>query len=485
MTTSFLNTNATELIAHFKNQNSDISGYYNKLFQYIETKNPDVNALTSIEKVAVQKRLEEIQKKLPESRGILYGLPIVIKENIQKVGYSVQCASKILQGYKGQFDSTLVSLLEKEDAVIIGTANMDEFAMGSSNEHSVHGPVKNPHDMKCVSGGSSGGSAVAATLGFAPITFGSDTGGSVREPAAFCGIYGFKPSYGRVSRYGLVAYGSSLDQISPFGRSVADLDLIMQVVGKPDEKDGTSLTQAYTSQLEKSELKGKKVGVLRHLLTDGVDDSVKNAFLKMEQELKNKGCDIVDVELSTLQSALSVYYILACSEASSNLSRFDGIRFGHRTKADCKNLAELYAHSRSEGFGDQVKLRIMLGSFALSTGYYDAYYGKALDLRQRMMQECENIFQNVDFLYLPTAPSSAFPLGKVDHDPTQEYLFDVFTVFANLAGIPAISVPAPTATGEMPIGLQFMAQKGCDAQLLAFAHTLEKEKLTQVTPLNS
>ena len=485
MMNEFLNKDATELISAFVNQTINLKNYYKSLFQYIENQNLIVNAVTSLEKEKVLERISKLENKNPQEFGILYGLPIFIKENIQKIGYSVQCASKILKDYKGQYDSTLVTLLEEADAIIVGTTNMDEFAMGSSNEHSVHGPVKNPHNLSYVSGGSSGGSSVAVTLGFSPISFGSDTGGSVREPASFCGIFGYKPTYGRVSRYGLVAHSSSLDQISPFSRSARDIDLILNIIGKKDFNDATTLNTNYSSVLNKISLKGKKIGVLRHLIEEDIEDNVKKSFIDMENHLKNEGCEMIDIQLTSIDHALSVYYIIASSEASSNLARFDGIRYGQRTQKNCEDLTDLYCKTRSEGFGEQVKLRIMLGTFALSSGYYDAFYGKAMDLRQKMSEELDNIFKNVDFVYLPTTPSSAFPLGNTNQNSVKEYLFDIFTVTANLTGAPAISIPAPVSLNQMPIGLQFMAKKGNDAELVAFAYELEKKKYTQTTKIPS
>lgn len=460
------------LVSEFVKNPEFMGEYLLKLFSYIEEKNPELNALTSLQKEQALQRASELQKAGPSASHFLYGVPVVIKENIQKKGFPVECASRILAGYKGQFDAHAVSCLEQAGAIVIATANMDEFAMGSSNEHSVHGAVKNPHDTSLVSGGSSGGSAVACTAGFAPLTLGSDTGGSVREPAAFCGIFGFKPTYGRVSRFGLVAYGSSLDQISPFARSAADIDFAMRALAIPDKRDATGLTSVYESCLGKVTLKGKRVGVIRHLLKEGIDQNVQEAFDQLETELKNQGVEFIDIDVNGLDSVLSVYYVIACAEASSNLSRFDGIRYGYRA-SDTENLAQLYCKTRGQGFGAEVKKRIMLGTFALSAGYYDAYYGKAQAIRQMICQEFEKAFAKVDFIYLPTAPSSAFKLGSNTQDPLKEYLYDIFTIPANLAGIPAVSVPAKNPKQNVPVGLQFFAKKEADAQLIAFAHAME------------
>ncbi len=479
---SFIAQNISTLTIEFLDNKNSIQEYLLKLFVYIENTNPKLNAITSLQKDAALKRAQELINKDKKSHEFLYGVPVVIKENIQKIGFPVECASHILKGYKGQYDATAVKLLEDAGAIIIATANMDEFAMGSSNEHSVHGPVKNPHDNSRTSGGSSGGSAVACTAGFAPITFGSDTGGSVREPAAFCGIYGFKPSYGRISRFGLVAYGSSLDQISPFARCAEDLDLSMRVLGHEDPHDATTLPGHYESVLNKVNIKDKKIGIIRSLLTKGVDENVFKEFTLLENNLKQCGVEFIDIDIKSLEHSLSAYYVIACAEASSNLSRFDGIRYGHRAK-NTSDLHDLYCKSRSEGFGKEVKRRIMLGTFALSAGYYDAYYGRAQSIREMIADEFAEQFTKVDYIYLPTAPASAFKLGGASLDPLQEYLYDIFTIPANLARIPAISIPALVNKNQLPVGLQFMAARGKDAELIAFAHELEKLKLIRTTQL--
>lgn len=473
---------ACDLVAHFADSAKDIPPFLENLLLHIENYNPKVNALTSVEKNAALERAQQIASAGVQKGQSLFGVPIIIKENIQKRGYSVQCASRILQGYRGQFNATVVEDLERAGAIVIGTSNMDEFAMGSSNEHSVHGPVKNPHDTLRVSGGSSGGSAVACALSFAPVALGSDTGGSVRQPAAYCGIYGLKPSYGRVSRYGLVAYGSSLDQISPFARSARDLDLMMSVIGHEDVADSTTLRGHYASHKTPVTLKGTRIGILRSVMSKGVDTNVIHAFTALEKELQTRGAEIVDIEIEGLEHTLSVYYLIACAEASSNLSRFDGIRYGHRAR-NPDDLFDLYCKSRAEGFGDEVKLRIMLGTFALSAGYYDAYYGKAQAVRNLIAKEFENKFRAVDFIFTPTAPSSAFKIGENATDSIKMYLNDIFTIPANLAGLCGISLPARVNKGDLPVGLQFLGAKGDDAKLVAFATALEDAGLVGVTPV--
>lgn len=473
---------ASNLAIDFQNGKRSPSEYLKNLFENIEKLNPELNALTSIQKEFAFERARNLESTKPTKEQYLFGVPIVIKENIQKLNFPLECASKILKGYKGQYNATVVESLENAGAILIATANMDEFAMGSANEHSSHGVVKNPHDTTRVSGGSSGGSAVACAAGFSSVALGSDTGGSVRQPAGFCGIYGMKPTYGRVSRYGLVAFGSSLDQISPFARNVTDLDCMMKVIAHEDLKDSTSLKGRYESQLNSVSLKGKKIGVLRSILKEGVDDNVMAEFLKLEENLRERGVTFVDIEIPSLEHTLSVYYLIACAEASTNLSRFDGIRFGHRAK-NTEDLFDLYCKTRSEGFGKEVKRRIMLGTFSLSAGFYDAFYGKAQSVREMMSRQFDEAFQKVDYIYLPTSPASAFHFGINAFDPIKEYLYDVFTIPANLIGVPAISVPAVVASGSLPVGLQFMGQRGKDAELVGFAAALEKENLVGTTCL--
>jgi aspartyl-tRNA(Asn)/glutamyl-tRNA(Gln) amidotransferase subunit A len=459
-------------------ENPDLmTGFYENILKNIESQNPEYNSITHVYPEIVKKRIEELsQIKNPQDYP-LYGVPIVIKENIQKKNYSVQCASKILEGYLGQYDSTVVSSLEKSGAIIIGTANMDEFAMGSSNEYSIHGPVRNPFDKKRVSGGSSGGSAVSCALGFASVTLGSDTGGSVRQPAAFCGIYGYKPTYGRVSRYGLVAYGSSLDQISPFTTSVDDLDTVMKVIGQTDPKDATTLLHNYQGKKD-CDLSQIKVGIMPSLWSKGVDKSIVESIDKTIDQMKKLGVTIKNIDIPTIHKCISTYYIIASAEASSNLARFDGVRYGYREE-NSQSIHELYTKSRSKGFGKEVKKRIMLGTFTLSQGHYDAFYEKGQQVRNYLKKEIAKAWDDVDFILLPTTPTLPFSIGEKCEDTLFMYLNDLFTVPANLTGIPAISCPMIEGDKEtdLPIGLQFYAPYNEDEKLIGFAHALEEKQL--------
>ncbi len=457
-------------------QGASLEDHLARVFAHIEACNPQINAVTSLEQEAAYARAQALRAAGPSAAAPLFGVPVLIKEVIQKKGFSVQCASRILAGYRGQYTATAVEHLERAGAIAIGTTNMDEFAMGSTNETSVHGPVRNPVDFSHVSGGSSGGSAAAVAAGFAPVALGSDTGGSVRQPAAWCGILGYKPSYGRVSRYGLVAYASSLDQIAPFGTCTRDIDLAMEAMGRQDPRDPTSLPGAYTSQLgnpQARQLRGKRIGIVEHLELGGLAPAMAEAYSRAKTELSARGAELVPVRLETLPYLLASYYLIATAEASSNLARFDGIRYGYRHPA--RDLGDLYTKTRGTGFGPEVKLRILLGTFALRSGYYEAYYGRAQSVRRALKRECEDIFRRVDALLLPTTPSSAPKLGARKNS-MDAYLVDVFTIPANLAGLCAISLPVPGAE-PLPLGLQLVGPGGGDADLVALAGTLEEEGL--------
>lgn len=421
------------------------------------------------------KKAKELDAKRASGKpvGKLAALPIAIKDNIHVKGELSTCASKFLVNYRAPFDSTVTRLLEEQDAIIIGKTNMDEFAMGSSTEHSAFKETHNPWNLKCTPGGSSGGSAAAVAARLCPLAFGSDTGGSIRQPAALCGVVGFKPTYGRVSRFGLVAFGSSLDQIGPFSNTIADTALVMEAVGKHCEHDSTSLSipqEEYLGKLN-GNIKGMKIGVPWHFL-EGLTPSARQSFDQSLETLKSLGATIVDVDLDLLKYSIAIYYILATAEASTNLARFDGIRYGVRSP-DAKTLEEVYELSKEEGYGAEVKRRILLGTFVLSSGYQDAYYKKAQKMRTLIIQQFKEAFQKCDLVATPVSPVPAFEIGSIQ-DPLQMYLADIYTIAANLGGIPAISIPSGFTDDRKPIGLQLMGPQRHDLTVLHAADAFEK-----------
>ncbi len=418
---------------------------------------------------AVDKRL-----KRGESLPPLAGVPIGVKDNMCLKGHKATCGSKMLEDFVSPYDATVVERLKANGAVIMGKLNMDEFAMGSSNENSAFKKVKNPYDLERVPGGSSGGSAASVSAGEVYCSLGSDTGGSIRQPAAFCGVVGMKPTYGRVSRYGLVAFASSLDQIGPFTRDAEDCALMMNAICGHDSKDSTSANapaEDFTKALS-GDIKGMKIGVPMNYLGEGLDEGVRKVTFETIDKLKSLGAEIKEISLPLSEYALAVYYILASSEASSNLARFDGIRYTHRAK-EFNDVTDLYFQSRSEGFGDEVKRRIMLGTYALSAGYYDAYYKKALRVKTRIIEEYKDTFKQVDMVLTPTAPGTAFKIGEKANDPLSMYLNDIYTVPVNIAGLPGISVPAGFSE-KLPVGIQLIGNYFEEGKLLNAAYALEK-----------
>lgn len=405
--------------------------------------------------------------------GKLAGIPIAIKDNIHVKGELTTCASKFLINYRAPFDATVTNLLESEDAIIIGKTNLDEFAMGSSTENSALKKTVNPWNLKCTPGGSSGGSAAAVAARMCPLALGSDTGGSVRLPASFCGIVGYKPTYGRVSRYGLVAYGSSLDQIGPLATTTADAALLMEVIGKHCDHDSTSYNapqEAYAANLP-DHLKGKRIGVPWHFL-EQLAEEPKRIFKNSIETLKGLGATIVDIDLDILKYSVAVYYILATAEASTNLARFDGIRYGMRSSR-AKTLDEVYNFSKEEGYGAEVKRRIILGTYVLSAGYKDAYYKKAQKVRTLIIQRFKEIFSECDLVASPVSPFVAFEVGAIK-DPLQMYLEDIYTIGVNLAGLPAISIPEGFSCSGLPLGLQLIGPQKGDKSVLSAAYAFEK-----------
>jgi aspartyl-tRNA(Asn)/glutamyl-tRNA(Gln) amidotransferase subunit A len=404
----------------------------------------------------------------------LAGVPIAVKDNICTAGTRTTAGSRMLERFVPPYDATVVARLTAAGAVVVGKTNCDEFAMGSSTEHSAFGPSRNPWDRDRAPGGSSGGSAVAVAAGFAPLALGSDTGGSVRQPAAFCGIVGLKPTYGRVSRYGLIAFASSLDQVGPFARSAADVALLLGVISGPDPADATCSSQPtpdFVAALT-GDVRGLRVGVPRALLESGVDAEVGARFEESLAALRGLGADVVDVSLPHARYGIPVYYLVATAEASANLARYDGVRFGFR--AGSETLAEMYERTREAGFGAEVKRRIMLGTYALSAGYYDAFYLRAQQGRTLIRQDFDRAFERVDVVALPTTPTAAFRLGERLDDPLEMYLADVFTVGAPLAGLPALSVPCGVTGSRLPVGLQLIGRAFDEATLLRTADAYER-----------
>ncbi len=403
------------------------------------------------------------------------GLPVGIKDNMCLKGEHVTCASRILEGYRSPYTSTAVQKLLDVGYIPIGRTNMDEFAMGSSNEYSVYGPVSNPWNTGCVSGGSSGGSAAAVASGVVPVTLGSDTGGSIRQPASFCGIVGLKPTYGRVSRYGLVAFASSLDQIGPFSQTVEDAAILLKSLCGFDNHDSTSENRSvddFESQLNLDTLKGKRIGVPNELMGHGISADVKHAISNALTQFEQLGASVEFFDFPLVEEALATYYIIAPAEVSSNLSRFDGVRYGHRNTS-ATSLKDMIQTTRQQGFGDEVKRRIILGTYVLSSGYYDAYYGKAQQVRAVVSETYAKLFKSYDIICSPTAPSTAFKKGQNTNDPMQMYLSDIATIPINLAGLPALSMPCGVDKQGLPIGMQLVSSWFKETQLLQVAHCFE------------
>jgi len=439
-----------------------------------KSKEDGINAYITIMEEEAIKLAKEADELIKEGKNSpLTGVPIAIKDNINIKGFPTTCGSRILTSYKASYNSTVVErLIYREKMIPLGKLNMDEFAMGSSTETSFYGITRNPFDKSRVPGGSSGGSAAAVAAGLAPVALGSDTGGSIRQPAAFCGVVGLKPTYGLVSRYGLVAFASSLDQIGPIAKTVKDTALILSAMEGHDPKDSTSLNIKPRQYKLDGNIKGLKVGLPEEYFIEGLNDEVKKNVLEISELLKKSGAEIMEISLPHSKYAVSTYYIVATAEASSNLERYDGIKYGLRENA--KTLSEVYTKTRSKGFGAEVKRRIMLGTYVLSAGYYDAYYLKALKVRNLIKMDFDKAFEKVNVILSPTSPTTAFKIGEKIDDPISMYLSDIYTISVNLAGLPAISIPTGFSTNGLPIGSQLIGKILDEQTILNVAFAIEQ-----------
>ena len=446
------------------------------VFGRIDAVEGKVHAYISLMRDEALKTAEDADRRIQNGdQGDLCGIPVALKDILCTQGFKTTCGSHILHNFIPPYDATVVAALKQVGAVFVGKANMDEFAMGSSTETSSFGVTRNPWDLDRIPGGSSGGSAAAVAADECIASLGTDTGGSIRQPASLCGVVGMKPTYGRVSRFGLIAFASSLDQIGPFTKDVEDCAIMMNAICAYDPKDSTSVktdVPDYRSFLNR-DIAGWTVGIPREYFMDGIDPEVLGAVKKAIAVIKAAGAKCIEVTLPHTDYCVAVYYIVATAEASSNLARYDGVKYGYRAE-NGRDLLEMYKKSRSEGFGAEVKRRIMLGTYALSSGYYDAYYKKASQVRARVKEDFDNAFQQCDVILTPTSPTPAFKLGEKTDDPLQMYLSDIFTISANLAGIPGISVPCGFSSHGLPIGVQFLAGHFEEGKLLQIAHTYEQ-----------
>ncbi len=474
---SILDMTACQLAAAIKNKEVTVLEATKAVLAQIHEKEEKYHCYVTVDEEGALAQAEEIQKKIDAGilTGALAGVPVAIKDNMCTEGLLTTCSSKILNNFVPTFTSEAVLNLQKAGAVILGKTNMDEFAMGSTTETSAYGVTRNPWNTEHVPGGSSGGSAAAVAAKECFYALGSDTGGSIRQPASFCGVVGLKPTYGRVSRYGLIAYGSSLDQIGPLCKDVADCAAIMEVISTHDKKDSTSVLRQdtdFTSALLE-DVKGMRIGIPRDYFGEGLDSEVRDAVLKAAEALKEKGAVVEEFDLSLVEYAIPTYYTIAAAEASSNLERFDGIKYGFRAE-DYEGLHDMYKKTRSQGFGPEVKRRIMLGSFVLSSGYYDAYYLKALRVKALIKKAFDEAFAKYDVILGPVAPTTAPELGKSLSDPIKMYLGDIYTISVNLAGLPGLSMPCGVDSKGLPIGLQLIGDCFNEKKLIQTAYTYEK-----------
>lgn len=475
---TFTNKTALEIGQMIKNKEVSSVEVTKSMLANIKERDEKVNAFVSVFEDEAIKQAEEVQAKIDagELTSPLAGVPMAIKDNICTKDRLTTCGSKMLHNFKPPYNATVTDKLESAGAVVLGKLNMDEFAMGGSTETSYFGATGNPWDVTRVPGGSSGGSAAAVAAEEVTYALGSDTGGSIRQPCSFCGVSGIKPTYGAVSRYGLVAFASSLDQIGPVGRDIKDCAEVLSVISGHDAKDSTSVKRPVFdfSTCFDGDLKGMKIGIPTNYFGKGLDEDVKKSVLEAAETLKKLGAEIEEFEMNIVDYAIPTYYVLACAEASSNLSRYDGIKYGYR-KRDCEDLMEVYLTSRSEGFGMEVKRRIMLGSFVLSSGYYDAYYNKSLKVRGLIKKSFDEAFEKYDMILSPVAPTTAYKIGENSSDSLKMYLGDIYTVSVNLAGIPAVSVPCGFGSNGMPIGMQLIGNAFDESKLVRAAYAFQKE----------
>ena len=475
--------NITELTVHelqqkLKSKELTIAEILESYCNRINEKEPEVEAFVTTYLEEAKAEAQKVQEKLDngEDLGEYAGIPIGIKDNLCMKGTKTTCSSKMLENFVSPYDATVIEKLKDENIISLGKLNMDEFAMGSSTESSYFKKTKNPWNLNKVPGGSSGGSAAAVAANMVPWALGSDTGGSIRQPASLCGVVGLKPTYGLVSRYGLVAFASSLDQIGPITKDVRDSAMLLSLIAGHDEKDTTSEPiekKDYTKAL-KNDVKGLKIGVPKEFFGEGINEEVKKELTKAIETYKELGAEVEEFSLDVAKYALATYYIIACAEASSNLGRFDGIRYGYRTP-EYSNLKEIYKKSRSEGFGPEVKRRIILGTYVLSSGYYDAYYKKAQQVRTLVSNEFSKAFKKYDVILTPTSPVTAFNIGEKSNNPLEMYLADICTVSINIAGVPAISIPCGVDSEGMPVGMQLIGNKFEEEKILNTAYTFEQK----------
>jgi aspartyl-tRNA(Asn)/glutamyl-tRNA(Gln) amidotransferase subunit A len=471
---------AHDIARSVKDGSTSASAQVEVALEAIARRNDELNVFLYVDEDGARRQAASVDERVArgEDAGSLAGVPIALKDNLCTRGIPTTCSSKILEGWRPPYNATVVDRLLSAGAVPVGKTNLDEFAMGSSTETSAFGPTRNPLDPSRVPGGSSGGSAAAIAANMTPLSLGSDTGGSIRQPAALCGLIGVKPTYGLVSRYGLIAFASSLDQIGPFAKNVTDAAMLLEAIAGHDELDSTSLNEPSPSLVSHVEdgVVGKRIALVRELV-DGADQDVVNAVHRAVEVLKDAGATIVELSIPEFRLGLSAYYLLAPAEASSNLARYDGVRYGLRVDGD--DVTAMNEATRTAGFGAEVKRRIMLGTYALSAGYYDAYYGQALKVRTQMIEAFRGAYQQVDLLIGATTPSVAFELGSKTSNPMAMYLSDVFTIPTNLAGDPAISVPFGTGEAGLPVGVQLLGPGRSEAQLFAAARVLEKIEATR------